>query len=394
MRRLLLVFTLLCVFVVLVSGQNNQRKTRKIQITGTKLVHDDNMAKDVQLILGNVKITHGNVIMYCDSAYKYGDSNRVEAYSNIHIIQNDSIHLYGDYLEYDGDSRMVKVRHNVRLVKNETVLTTDYLDYDRNNDIAYYFNGGKIVDGGNTLTSKLGYFYANINEAFFKDSVIAENNRYTIFSDTLKYNTVTKVTRILGPTFIVSDENVIYSEDGYYDTSVDFARLMKNNYVEGKTSLLKGDTIFYDRKKGIGEVFSRMELIDTSNNIIIKGNYGYYNELSKKALATKEATLLQIYRGDTLFLHADTLRMDPVMDTITNEESKLIRAFHHVVFFRHDIQGRCDSMIYDFRDSVNTFYHEPVLWAMGNQMTAQVIKLYSRDRTLYKAELLNNAFIV
>jgi lipopolysaccharide export system protein LptA len=332
--------------------------------------------------------------MYCDSAYLNSVTNVLDAYSNVHIIQNDSIHLYGDYLKYDGNSRMVKVRQNVRLVKKETVLTTDYLDYDRNSDIAYYFNGGKIVDSGNTLTSKLGYFYANVNEAFFKDSVIAENDRYTIFSDTLKYNTESKVTRILGPTFVVSEQNLIYSEDGYYDTSVDFAKLMKNNYVEGKTSLLKGDTILYDRKKGIGEVFGRMELIDTANNMIIKGNYGYYNELAKKALATKRAVLLQTYRGDTLYLHADTLRLDPVQDTVRNEESKLIRAFHHVQFFRHDFQGRCDSMIYDFRDSVNIFYKEPVLWAMDNQMTARLIKLYTRNQTLYKAELENNAFIV
>jgi len=65
-----------------------------------------------------------------------------------------------------------------------------------------------------------------------------------------------------------------------------------------------------------------------------------------------------------------------------------------VQFFRHDFQGRCDSMIYDFRDSVNIFYKEPVLWAMDNQMTARLIKLYTRNQTLYKAELENNAFIV
>ncbi len=394
MRILLIIFAFIFLSAYPGLSQDDTKKKKKIQITGSKLVHDDSMGDDVRLVIGNVEITHGNILMFCDSAYFYNDSNKVEAYNNIHVIQNDSIHLYGDYLEYEGNIGLVRVRNNVRLVKKEMVLTTNYLDYDRNDDIAYYFNGGKIVDGGNVLTSKLGSFYANSNEAFFKDSVVAENNKCTIFSDTLMYNTVSKVTRILGPTFIVSEDNLIYSEDGYYDTFNDIANLRKNSYVEGKSTLLKGDTIYYARKTGFGEVYGNMELVDTTNNIIIRGNYGYYNELTKKAFAIKKATLLQIYHGDTLFLHADTLRLDPVQDTITNKKSKLIRAFHHVKFFRTDIQGRCDSMVYDFRDSINIFYNDPVLWATGNQMTAQVIKLYTRNKTIYKAELENGAFII
>ena len=392
-RHFAILVLLVCVLTT-ATGQYNAPKKRKVEITGDKLIHDNKMSESVRLILGNVKITHGNVIMYCDSAYFYSDSNRVEAYNHIHIIQNDSIHLFGDYLEYEGNTRYVRVRKNVRLVKKEMVLTTQNLDYDRNKDIAFYFGGGKIVDDGNTLASKLGYFYANENQAFFKDSVVAKNDKYTIFSDTLKYNTVSKVTNMLGPTFIVSDENIIYCEDGFYDTVNDVSVLKKNSYVEGKTSTIKGDTIYYDRKKRFGEVFGHMQLIDTVNNIVIEGGYGYYNELTKRAFATKKATLLQIYRTDTLYLHSDTLRMDPIQDTVTNEESKLVRAFHHVKFFRSDFQGRCDSMIYDFRDSVNIFYHDPVLWAMGNQMTAQVIKLYTKNKVLYKAELENGAFIV
>ncbi len=393
--RILQIFFLFVIFATLPAfGQNSPEKVKKILVTGNQLIHDASMGDNVQLILGNVVITHGNVIMYCDSAYQYNDSNRVEAYNNIHIIQNDSIHLYGDFLDYEGNIGLVKIRRNVRLTKKEMVLTTDFLDYDRNKDFAYYYDGGKIVDGGNVLTSKLGYFYSNNNEVFFKDSVVAENKRYTIFSDTLMYNTTSKVTKILGPTFIVGEDNLIYSEDGYYDTSNDISNLRKNSYIEGENTLLKGDTIYYDRKSGFGEVFGNMELIDTANNITIKGDYGYYNELTKKAFAIKKATLLQVYHGDTLFLHADTLRIDPVEDTITNTDNKLLRAYHHVKFFRHDMQGRCDSMVYDFRDSINIFYKEPVLWAMGNQMTAQVIKLYSRNQTIYKAKLENGAFII
>jgi lipopolysaccharide export system protein LptA len=349
------------------------------------------LGKNVQALKGDVKMRHLNTRMFCDSAILFRESNRVEAFGSVHVIQNDTIDLYGDKLFYDANEEIARVRENVRLVNKNVVLTTDFLDYDRRDDVAYYFNGGKIVDESNVLTSMLGYYYPRTGEVNFKDSVVLVNPDYSMYSDTLKYFTKTEVVEIVGPTDIISDQNTSFSELGFYDTKKDQARLLKKNYIDGGEQTLRGDTIYYDRKKGLGEVFSSMELEDTANNIIITGNYGYYNELSERAMATRRAVLKQVYGTDTLFLHADTLRADPVED---DPENKIVRAFHHVKFYRKDLQGRCDSMVYDFRDSTNVFYHEPVIWAQGNQMTAETIKLYTRNRALYKAEMIENAFLI
>lgn len=370
---------------------NEPKEKAKIHLKKAAwIVKREDLGDNVQLLLGNVKLQHKNTIMFCDSAYIYNDSNYVEAYHNIHIIQNDSIHLYGDLLLYEGNNNMAKVRKNVKIVKKDITLTTQFLDYDRNNNVGYYYNGGEVISGENTLVSDWGYYYPDYNEVHFKDSVVVTNPKYTIFSDTLKYNTISEIASILGPTFIVSDDNLIYSEDGYYDTKKDKAKLQRNSYVQGKEQKLKGDTIFYDRKIGMGEVFNNMEIHDTTNNIIIAGDYGFYNEITKYGLATKRAQMMQIYKEDTLYLHADTLQMIPLPE----EESRMVKAFYNVKFFRKDMQGRCDSMVYDFRDSTNTFYHDPVIWAMDNQLTAQTIKLYTKNRALYKAEMLNSAFVI
>jgi hypothetical protein len=133
-----------------------------------------------------------------------------------------------------------------------------------------------------------------------------------------------------------------------------------------------------------------MFLLDSANHVIITGDYGYYNELEDKALATRNAVMMQISENDTLYLHADTLRADPIEDT----EYRIIRAYHNVKFFRHDFQGRCDSMVYDLKDSINTFYKNPIIWANLNQMSAGTIRLYTRNKTVYKAEMIDNAFVV
>ena len=389
--KLVILLSLICL-----SLKGQEKTTTAKQKAVVKIMHADNLEQrsdigdNVNLLIGNVKLKHENTIMFCDSAYLYGDSSYIEAFDNIHIIQNDSIHLYGDLLYYEGNNNLAKVRNNVKLEKQDITLTTDFLDFDRSKNIGYYYNGGEVVSGQNTLESDCGYYYPDFNEVHFKDSVVVINPQYTIFSDTLKYNTVTEVANILGPTFIVSDENLIYSEDGYYDTMNDKAKLQRNSYIQGKEQLLKGDTIYYDRKIGLGEVFYNMELHDTTNHMIIAGDYGFYNERSKYGLTTKKAQLMQIHQKDTLYLHADTLQLIPLQ----KEESRLIKAYYNVKFFRKDMQGRCDSMVYDFRDSTNTFYHNPVIWAMGNQLTAQTIKLYTKNQALYKAEMTNSAFVV
>jgi lipopolysaccharide export system protein LptA len=345
--------------------------------------------KDINVLIGNVEFKHGTATMYCDTAYLNKKENKLNAVGHIHIIQDDTLNLYGNKLNYYGNTRLAEVRENVKLVNKDVVLTTEFLDYDRNENVAYYYNNGKIVNKDNTLTSKKGYYYPNSNSAFFKDSVVVDNPKYTMFSDTLIYHTVTKVANIEGPTFIISDNNTIYAEAGYYDTQKDIALLKQNAYVEGN-QLLKGDTILYERSSGIGEVFNHMELHDTTNNTIITGNYGYYNELTKFALTTKKAVLMQIYKQDTLFLHADTLEAVP----IENGEEKLIKAYRKVQYYRADIQGRCDSMVFDSRDTTNTFYYEPIMWSLGNQLSSDRMVMYTKNEVLDKVDLINRAFII
>ena len=372
-----------------------QETPRNVKIIN--LLHCDNLdgneqkyGKNVQALFGNVKLRHENTQMFCDSAFLNRATNYVEAYGSIHIIQDDSIHLYGKELYYIGNEGIAKVRKNVRLVNNDIVLTTEYLDYNRISDVAYYFNGGKLTSGENVLESNWGYYFPKSDLAQFRDSVVVTNPNYLMYSDTLLFNTKTEIAYITGPATIISDKNIIYSEAGFYDTKSDVARLEKNSSITTEEQILLGDTIFYNRKTGFGEVFSNMFLQDTTNNVIITGNYGFYNELTKEALATKKAVMMQIYQNDTLFLHADTLRID----SIPGREHQLIRAYRHVKFYRTDFQGRCDSMVFDLADSINTFYHDPVLWSMENQMTAEIIKLYTKNQQLYKAELINDGFVI
>lgn len=387
----LVLLTILCAYPTFnTTAQENKKARIKLKHADSLISDPDIYGPGVQVLFWHVKLKHETTDLFCDSAHLYNDSNYVVAFGNIHIIQDDSIHLYGDELTYIGNKNLAKVRKNVKMVNGDVTLLTDFLDYDRAKNVGYYFNNGTIINKESTLKSDWGFYYPTQNEAFFKDSVTLHNKDYTIFSDTLKYHTQTEVASIIGPTFIVTSTNTIYSEDGYYDTKKDHAQLLKNSYVQGQEQLLKGDTINYDKITGTGEVFGNMELIDTINLVTIKGDYGYYNEQTQESLSTKNAQMLQYQNGDTLFMHADTLRSDPIPDT----EQSIIRAYHKVKYFRSDIQGICDSMVYNQLDSTNTMYYEPTIWSQGSQMTARKIIMYNKNNVLDRVFLDQSAFII
>ena len=174
--------------------------------------------RKLRMLLGNVSFKHEGALMLCDSAYLYSETNTLDAFGNVHIKEGDSLNIYGDSLQYYGNSRMANIKGRVILLQNNIKLTTGALSHDMAMNTASYYNRGKIVDGENDLTSKIGVFQVNKNELTFRDSVVLINPKYRMDADTLRYNTVTETAFFHGPTEIISDENHISCSLGWYDT--------------------------------------------------------------------------------------------------------------------------------------------------------------------------------
>ena len=122
------------------------------------LSFDEKRLPDVQILKGDVCFRHDSAWMYCDSAYFFEKDNSLHAFGHVHLVQGDSLEGFGDVLYYYGDTKLAKFRRNVRLLHDGSTLTTDYLNYDRVKDVAYYFEGGMIEDNINTLTSVRGQY--------------------------------------------------------------------------------------------------------------------------------------------------------------------------------------------------------------------------------------------
>ncbi len=351
------------------------------------LSFDQERNPDAQILIGNVIFRQDSSYMYCDSAYFYEESNSLDAFSNVRMEQGDSIFVYGDLLFYNGDTRLARLRENVRMENQEVTLFTDSLNYDRLTNIGYYFEGGLIVDSLNELSSYFGQYSPDTKLAVFNDSVKLTNPRFVLYSDTLHYNTATKVATILGPSTIVSDSGLVHSSRGWYDTVNNTSMLYDRSDVSSGSKILTGDSIYYNRALGIGEAFGNMSLRDTTQKAILEGNYGYFNDPEGFAFATDSARFLEYSKGDTLFLHADTLQMFTIDST-----AREIKAFYDVRFYRTDMQGVCDSMQYNTRDSILYMYTDPVLWNETYQLYGDTILVYMNDTTIDFAHVKEFAF--
>jgi len=367
-----------------------QKVTKVELIKANSLQFDKSINKDVRRLIGDVVLKHDESLMYCDSAYLYSEQNRFDAYGNVHIKVSDTVNIWGDYLKYDGNTKLAELHHNCRMVDNQTTVESDFLFYDLKNDIAYYKTGGTIVNAENNLKSKIGRYFSNQKMFFFKDDVVLTNPQYIINCDTLKYNTLSEIAFFLGPTTIVSEENTIYCENGWYDTKKDISQFNKNAYLKNNEQLLKGDSLYYDRNKGYGKAIKNVTIIDFKEEVIIYGHFAEYFEEPEFTQVTETPFLIKIFDGDTLFLHADTL--NTIIDTV--EQKRTLLAYRHVKFFKSDLQGLCDSIVFLFTDSTLNMYGNPVLWSEENQLTAEFIKIFTGKNDIKELRMFSSSFIV
>ena len=103
------------------------------------------------------------------------------------------------------------------------------------------------------------------------------------------------------------------------------------------------------------------------------------------------------YSADSLANAADSLTVAADSLSAPKDSTKLnfITAIKNVKMFRKDIQLACDSLVYNDLDSLVRMYEKPFVWNEGNrQYSADSIYAVIKDRSMQKASLMSNAFII
>lgn len=346
---------------------------------------------DAVVLKGEVHIRHDSTHFYCDSAYFYEQMNSIDAFQNVHIKVNDSVDMYSRTMKYDGNARFAEFFDDVKMMDDSTLLETQYMTYDRDGHLASYPHHGVTTRGDKQLVSEIGYYRDDLKELRFFKEVEVTSPKYQMVTDTLYYNTRMEKMWFQGPTTIINEENRMEGTHGYYLTQRDLAYLDENPMMYNETQTMTADSMLYDRRRGFAKAMNRIQMIDTSYKVILRGQYAELWEKTGFSFATDSAYVVYYDGGDSLFITSDTMFYH--FKTELNSEEKIIGR-RHVRFYRSDMQGRCDTMTYNMTDSTVRMRVNPVLWTEETQLTGDRIDIKIAHHTIDSLFQRGNAFII
>lgn len=349
---------------------------------------------DEIIMVEKVEFEHEGMRMYCDSAIFNEKENRFNAFGNIHIVQKDTLHIWGDELYYEGQTKTAEMFGKRIVMKdNQMTMHTTYLILEREQNTIKYTRWADIFDEKSKLRSQKATYNMSTKDILFNSNVEITSDSTKVYSDTMNYNTKTNISTFYGPTNIITnDSTFIYTELGWYNTKTEESMSVKQSQMINKERLLQADTLFYNSQTKIGEGISNIYIEDTTQKLVVTGNKAYINNKDSLSYTfiTNMAMVQQVDSKDTLYLHSDTIWLDH--DTSMN--IKFIKAYYHAKFFRNDIQGAAEYIKYSFEDSILLMTNNPVFWNEQNQITADTILMNIGKNNIYGFQTYYNSLVV
>ena len=349
-------------------------------------------AKGFERLLGHVEMKHQSSLISCDSAYFFREQNRAQLFGKVTIRDEvDPITTTSAYAEYDGTTKVAKLRNKVVFTNESIKLFTESLDYNRETNVASYFNGGKVVDSVNVLTSELGRYEINVEKISFQQEVVLVNPDYTLKTDDLIYLTIPKTAQTPGLTNIISKEGYLLDaqKGSFYDTQRKQFKFF-DGIVDTEKSRVKADELFYDEPAAYYEGKKDLRIFNKERKLEVFGDVGTYWEEKKYSQVYGNALVRKYFQQDTLLMTADTL----ISHDNDQDSANYLLAFHQVKMVKSDLSGKADSLLYTFSDSSIHLFNDPILWNRSSQISADSMVFYIKNETLDRVFMKNKAFAI
>ena len=376
-----------------------------------------NDSTQLQILAGAVRLRQGNTFFDCDSCVINNDNNTFEAWGRVHINDSDTTDVYSNHLLYLTRSKVAFLDGNVRLTDGKATLTTPSLEYDVDTKIGIYKNGGRVVNRSTVLTSREGYYYADLKDVYFKNNVVLKDPAYDLRTDSLLYNTESETARFIAMTFIKdSTGRSIETREGFYNLKTGQAEFASRPVIKDGAITITGNNVATDEKTGIFQVMGNAVIIDTAQGTIIMGGLIYRDAKREQTLATRKPLMIIRQENDSIYITADTLftarlsdlhgtRDTLITDTlqgttvvkkenVEDSTNRYFEAFRNVRIFSDSMQAISDSLFYSFRDSTFRLFQNPVVWAKESQVTGDTILLFTKNKKPHRFEVFEKSFLV
>ena len=103
----------------------------------------------------------------CDSLIEYPYSSSYEAFGHVVLTDSDSYTIYSDNIYKDGNMLLTTISGNVVVKYTDYSIYTDSLCIDQMDKYGYFFDGGKLLYKGYSITSDWGEYRFKEGKAYF-----------------------------------------------------------------------------------------------------------------------------------------------------------------------------------------------------------------------------------
>ena len=382
-------------------------------------VADENLAKFrgslVQLSDRDGNILNTNVL-------NYNTKDSIATFFNGAAMRNND----GSLIEsiqgnYFSKEKLFVFSDSVAMFTDSVLISTTQLKYHTDTDIAEFSNRTLAWRDSSILYANYGQYVRPQNLFIFeKDSYILTREQ-ELWADKLMYYRTTGHADLYENVQVLDtvQKSIGLAHKATYRPSPRRVELTREPAVGmysyenevADTLFLAADTILYYTRRmceidsaSIALAQERLNLSAIDPIAIHDNERRAARQKKQPAKLGKEAVAVKDTSSTLLADMADSLKIETPLREETVEkivpagedttQVDFIDAYHNVRFYRSDVQGRCDSLVYTGLDSMARFYSNPVMWHEGkNQFTADSIQALLKNRQLSKINLLTNAFI-
>lgn len=355
---------------------------------------------NVDILDGNVRAVKDGAVITCNRAESYAEQDIVKLLGNV-VLTKEGTRLYATEIVINKKTDIADIRNIpgfVRVIdKNGTELRSPLMTYKIKDDIFKFFNGGVITSKDYIFESETGSYYEKEGKVFVKNKVQIHHKDYVAIADSANNVKDKGLTTVMGNIVFWHKDGILLADKGSYSEPSETFRLYNNSYALSKEHQAWADSIVYNKKKEQMFLGRNICILDTANHGALLADYGFLDKKKEYTFATKNACAVTFQpKEDSLFLRADTLMVYNIHNKKIASKDSLIRfakALRNVRYFRTDLQGASDSLVYTTKDSVMYMYGVPLIWNEQNQISADSITVFTKNHKVDRAELVLNSFI-
>ena len=372
----------------------------KVKITGKRLVYDG--PRQTYNVEEDVVLDDGTVIMRTPEL-EFEGKNNTAIYEHGGQMTSGETVLKSKRGFYEGRTEMFYCYDDVVIVNPEYTIWTDTLHYHRSG-LAKFFGPTNIETDDYYMYSRWGWFHQEKEQVSLKDDAyIKTKETQTLYGDSIYYDLAKKRGNVHRNVFLEDTAQNCYVKSEYAenDEVAGYAFFTQNPRAvmvqqETDSLFLVSDTMrlnyamVYDTlwTGGRPEPMPASDIAEASVAASDKAAKNNGKARKKEKNGGKKSGQAEKSLAET----PDTPEKSP----FSVEEEREIRellAYPNVRFYKKDVQGKCDSLIYFRRDSLMFMLREPVIWMSGYQVDGDTIRLWFKENRPDRVWVNENVFM-